>query len=340
MIAGLVVAAAAVSLGFGQYVQQFLPIDTRVSALVLLASVCAVALTGIKFSAHLTLALSAVQVGGLLVVIALGASHITHFHPAASAGPGGVLAGAALVFFAFIGFDEVITLSEETRDAAHVVPRALLAALAVSALLYVLVAIVAVSTLGPTALAASPRPLADVIAHVTGSPAANFVAAVALASTTNTTLLALTAASRLTYGMGASGALPRPLARVYGGGMAPAPAIAACAAAAALFALFGKLATVAAVTDFSVYVVFVAVNATVIILRLRQPSSPRPFRAAPAVFRVPVPPLIGLAVTVLMMAQLDHESVIIGTAVVIVGLVTSALLSRARSSGPAPAPER
>src|SRR4029078_12733936 len=101
----------------------------------------------------------------LLIVIALGASHVTHFDPATSAGPGGILAGAALVFFAFIGFDEVITLSEETRDASHVVPRALLTALAISALLYVLVAIVSVSTLGPTALAESPRPLADVIAH-------------------------------------------------------------------------------------------------------------------------------------------------------------------------------
>lgn len=81
-----------------------------------------------------------------------------------------VLAAAALVFFAFIGFDEVTTLAEETRDPTTTIPRALLLALGLSTALYVGVALAAVSVLGPAALAASPRPLADVFAHVFGWP--------------------------------------------------------------------------------------------------------------------------------------------------------------------------
>ena len=272
MIAGLVVAAATVSLGFGQYLQQFLDIEPRIGGLALLAATTAIALSGIRSSARFTLVLSAVQVGGLLLVVAIGAPHISHVDLRNSAGLSGVLAGAALVFFAFIGFDEVITLAEETKDPTRTVPRALLTALGISTVLYILVAVVSLGVLGPDALAASPRPLADVIGHVTGGPSANFVAAIALASTTNTTLLALTAGSRLTYGMASSGVLPKLLGRVLSAAAVPVPAIVACAAIAAVFAFFGGIGTIAAVTDFAVFVVFLAVNGTVIILRFRQPG--------------------------------------------------------------------
>jgi hypothetical protein len=158
--------------------------------------------------------LSAVQVGGLLFVIAIGLPHVGDVDLFSGPGAAGVLSAAALVFFAFIGFDEVITLAEETRDPTRTVPRALLLALGVSTALYVAVAVAAVSVLGAGALAASPRPLADVMAHVLGNKGATVVAAIAILTTTNTTLLALTAASRVAYGMAKAGAIPPALASV------------------------------------------------------------------------------------------------------------------------------
>ena len=218
MIVGLVVAAATVSIGFARYVGYFVDVDTRVAALGLLTVVSAIAMAGIKQSARLTVALSAVQVGGLVLVVLIGLPHVGDVDLLTGAGVGGVLGAAALVFFAFIGFDEVITLAEETRDPTRTVPRALLLALGLSATLYVAVAVAAVSVLGAAALAASPRPLADVMAHVLGSRGATVVAAIAIVTTTNTTLLALTAASRVLYGMARAGAMPRPL---RGGPRAP-----------------------------------------------------------------------------------------------------------------------
>ena len=89
--------------------------------------------------------------------------------------------------------------------------------------------IAAVSVLGAPALAASARPLADVMAHVLGDRGAMVVAAIAVITTTNTTLLALTAASRVTYGMAKASALPGAFARVHRTRRTPIRAIATVA---------------------------------------------------------------------------------------------------------------
>ena len=329
MILGLVVAAATVSIGFGRYVHYFIQIDSRVAALGLLAAVCVIALVGVKQSARLIVGLSAVQVGGLVLVIAIGAPHVGEVDLFTGPGVAGVLGAAALVFFAFIGFDEVITLAEETRDPTRTVPRALLLALGLSTILYIAVAVAAVSVLGAEALAASPRPLADVMAHVLGHRGATVVAAIAVMTTTNTTLLAVTAGSRVIYGMGRAGALPRALAAVHPTRGTPVRAIIVAVLVAAAFAGLGEFTVIAAVTDFAVYVVFLAVNATVIILRRTHPETPRPFAVSGAIHGIPIVPILGLASVGLMMIQLEPLAASLGATLCGVGLgagwLTSAL---------------
>ncbi len=208
MILGLVIAAAAVSLGFASYLRYFIDLPQRVGAWGLLGFITIVALAGIEQSARLTVAFSAIQVGGLAVIVAIGIPHIGDHNLVEGSSASGVITAAALVFFAFVGFDEVITLAEETTNPARTVPRALLLALAISTMLYVAVAIAGISVLGPVALAESEQPLADVMSEAIGSQSAKVVALVALIATTNTTLLAITAASRLQFGMADTGALP------------------------------------------------------------------------------------------------------------------------------------
>jgi APA family basic amino acid/polyamine antiporter len=301
MILGLVVAAATVSIGFARYVGYFIHVDARVASVSLLVLVSAVAMIGIKQSARLTVAFSAVQVGGLVFVAAVGAPHVGDVDLFSGPGVSGVLAAAALVFFAFIGFDEVITLAEETQDPTRTVPRALLLALGLSAALYVAVAIAGVSVLGADALAASPRPLADVMAHVLGDRGATVVAAIAVVTTTNTTLLALTAGSRVLYGMAKRGALPAAFAAVHPLRRTPIRAILVVTGIATVFAIVGDFAIIAAVTDFAVYVVFLAVNGTVIILRRTRPDVPRPFAVRGAIAGIPIVPVLGLGSVALMM---------------------------------------
>lgn len=333
MIAGMLVAAAAVALGFASYIARFADLPQRPVALALLGVEAAIAAAGIGRSAMVTLVLSLVQVGGLVFVIVIGVPHLGQVNLVEGAAPAGVLGAAALVFFAFIGFDEVITLSEETRDPTRVVPRALLAALGISTLLYVAVAIAGVSVLGADALGRSARPLADVMAHSLGSAAGDVVAVIAALSTFNTSLLALTAGSRLFYGMASSGAMPRPLAKVHRRTRAPVNAVLVSALVAAAFVLVGDLTLVASVTDFAIYLVFIAVNGAVIVLRWRRPDQPRPFRSPGAVRRVPVLPVLGLAAVAVMAPQLHVESIGIGLGMVAVGAVARRTIARPHRTG-------
>ena len=332
MIVGLMVATAAIAIGFAHHLQYFVDVPLVAAAIVLIAVDAGIALAGIQRSARLTLALSAIQVAGLLFVIVIGASHVGDRSIVSDATFDGVFGGAALVFFAFIGFDEVITLAEETRDPTRVIPRSLFAALGISTLLYVAVAIAAVSVIGAPALADSSRPLADVMAHVLGGRAESVVAAIALITTVNTSLLALTAASRLTYGMSATGALPTAAGRVSGRTGAPVMAIGAATIGAAAFALAGDLTFIASVTDFAVYVVFLAVNATVVVLRRRAPDDPRPFRTPGTVRGVPVVPVAGSVAALAMVPQLSGGSLRLGLAMLAAGLVAFPLVDR-RATG-------
>lgn len=320
MIVGLVVTAATVSIGFARYLQYFVAIDLRLAAVGLLVMLGVIATIGIKQSAQLTVGLSAIQVGGLLLVIVIGVPHLGEVDVLTGTGAPGVLSAAALVFFAFIGFDEVITLAEETRDPTRTVPRALLLALGISTVLYVAVAVTAVSVLGPAALATSPRPLADATAHVLGDHGATLVAAIALVTTMNTALLAVTPASRIIYGMAKAGVMPEALATVHRGRATPIRAIVLVTGAAVVFALLGEFALIAAVTDFTVYVVFLAVNVTVIVLRRTRPEAPRRFRVPGRIAGVPVLPVLGLVSVAAMMTHLEPRAMAVGVALCGAGL--------------------
>jgi len=338
MICGMIIATAAVALGFASYTARFVDLPQRPVALGLLAVEAAIAAAGVGRSAMVSTALSLVQVGGLVFVVVIGLPHIGTVPLLDGVSVGGVTAAAALVFFAFIGFDEVITLAEETRDPTRVVPRALLGALAVSTLLYVAVAIAALSVLGPEALAASPRPLADVMAHSLGARAADVVTVIAALSTFNTSLLALTAASRLFYGIGNSGALPRRLTAINRRTHAPVTAIVVSAVAAGCFVLAGDIAVVAGVTDFAIYVVFIAVNSAVIILRYRRPDLDRPFRSPGRIGRLPVLPVLGLVTVAVLAPRLALTPIMLGVAVLAAGALAwlcTARLRRRRPRGPA-----
>ena len=270
MVAGLVVAAAAVTLGFGRYLHYLIAIPPTLGAYLLLALITMVALSGIRRSSWITVTLSVVQVGGLLAVVLIGLPHLGQVNLLGGGGSSStsVISAAALVFFAFIGFDEVITLAEETVNPRRNVPKALFLALGISSLLYAAVSIAAVSVLGPAKLGSSPQPLADVFAHVVGGIGGPALAVVALMATANTSLLCLTAASRLTYGMASRGALPTRLAAVSPRSHVPRLPILLLAGVAAVAVAVGNLELVASVTDFAVYLVFIAVDVKAIVVGL------------------------------------------------------------------------
>jgi basic amino acid/polyamine antiporter, APA family len=320
MAVALVVAAAAVSLGFGRYANEFINIDARIGALVLLTGVAAVSMTGMRQAKWLVLLLSGIQVGGLFFVVIVGVHHVGDVDLLSGHGLSGVFGGASVIFFAYIGFDEVITLAEETHDPQRTVPMALMLALAISTVLYVLVAVVATSVLGASNLANADQPLTSVMREAIGSSAARVVGVIALATTANTTFLASTAASRMLYSMGNAGQLPGRWGHVHRRS-SPRLAMFTVVAAAGCLAAVGGLSVLAEAANALVYVMFIVVNAVVIILRLRQPDAPRPFKVAGSVGNIPVVPVLGLVSTLAMSLQLERTPVLIATVLLLAGVV-------------------
>ncbi|MGA0710129.1 MAG: APC family permease [Ilumatobacteraceae bacterium] len=318
MAVALVVATATVALGFSQYVREFVEVDRRVAAVGLIAVMVVISYLGMERAAWVVVALGAVEVGSLIVVGVSGLSRVGDV-TLTTGSFGGVLSGAALVFFAFIGFDEVITLSEETRDPVRTIPRALLLALGISTLLYVLVAVSAVSVLGVDGLSASERPLAEAMTELFGPGAGRWLSVAAIVSTSSTVLLVVTAASRMLYGVAVAGDLPGRLGIVRHRRV-PLNALLVSAAVACGLILFNDLSLLAAATDVLVYVTFVFVNLVTIMLRKTEPNLERPFRIRGTIGWVPIIPVLGLVVVVVVSGQLELRAAFLATVLIAIGV--------------------
>ena len=323
MTAALVVAAATVSLGFGRYLNEFVSVDERLAAAVLLLILSVVSYLGMERAAWLVILLALVEIGSLIAVIVIGVPSVGN-HDLLSGSFTGVLSAAGLVFFAFIGFDEVITLAEETRDPTWTVPRALLLALGISTLLYVGVAVSAVSVLGADALAVADRPLAAVGEKVFGGWAGSALSSAAMVSTGTTVLLVLTAGSRMFYGMAGANDLPRFLAEVRFQRV-PLNALIVTVIAALGLLLLGDLKTLASATDALIYLTFLVVNAAVVALRRTQPELHRPFRIRGAIGWVPVLPVLAFIAVVVVARELQQSSFWMVGVIVALGLAVHAL---------------
>ncbi|HEU4760520.1 MAG TPA: APC family permease [Dehalococcoidia bacterium] len=334
IVIGNLVAGAAVALGFGGYLHTFVGVDKTFLALAVLVVATLIAFYGIREAVWTAIVLSLVEAGGLVFIIAIGVPHLGDQDLLeAHRGAAGIFSGAALVMFAFIGFEQVATLAEETVEATRIVPRALLLAIAITTTLYLLVALAAISVLGWQALGASDAPLADVAAKVLGGSASDFLSVVALFSTGNTVLLLIVAASRLIYGMASTRALPRFLAWVHPRAQTPARAIVLCLVVSGGFALSGDIGLVAGATNFAIFIGFAAVNLSLIVLRYSQPEVARPFRLPLNVGRFPLLPVVALGSIAFMMANLERNALLIGAGLFVSGLVAMQALSLWRPLG-------
>jgi amino acid transporter len=181
----------------------------------------------------------------------------------------GVLAGGFLAFFAFIGFEDIVNMAEETHDADNVVPRAVIWTLVISVTIYVLVAAVAASFPDRAALTASKAPLAVLFEGATGR-SGTAVAVMASIAMINGILVQIVMASRVIYGMANEGMVPKLLGWVHPVRQTPTLAILSLAVLIALLALSVPLLQLAELTSLIILVIFTLVNASLFLLGLRE----------------------------------------------------------------------
>jgi len=320
-----IIGAATVSLGFAAYFRALSGLPEVPSSLALLAVLSAILFLGVKESAWVAIIFTLIEAAGLAVVIVLGLPELGQVDYLETArGTAGIFQAAALIFFAYQGFEEMVKLSEETRQPEKTIPRALILAVCISIVLYIAVAVSAVSVLGWERLGQSGAPFTEIARAAFGGRAFVIMGIIALFATSNTVLLMLLAASRIIYGMSSSGSLPRILSSVHPRTGTPRRAILAAAAISCCFVLLEDIAFVANVTNFTLFVTFVTVNASLILLRFRKPHAPRPFRVPLSVGRLPLLPLGGMVTCLFMITQLSLPVMALGTALAVAG----ALLSR------------
>jgi len=260
MLAADLLAVATVALGFGGYLAHLAGVPVVAGALALLVAAGAILLVGVGESVGLAIALTIVEAAGLVFVIAIGVPSWHRLNLFESPqGMSGLIGSGALIFFSYLGFDELGNFAEEMRDPARNLPRALYLSMIGATVIYVLVALSATAVVDWRELSASPAPLALVARHALGSTADLALSLVALAATANTVLLLLLAASRSVYGMADAGVLPARLAAV---GPRSIPSLAALlvTGVAAVLVLPGDLTRAAALTDAAVLASFILVS--------------------------------------------------------------------------------
>lgn len=324
-----IIGAGAVALGFGGYAHDLFGWDHRLVALSAIAVCALVIYAGVRETVGLAMLFAVLEGSGLLVVIAVGLPDLPppSFFDAPH-GLSGVLAASALVFFAYEGFEEMVSLAEETKDPTRTLPRAILLAVGVTSALYLSVALVATTVVPWPLLAESNAPLALVVRTATSDRLADALSVLALFATFNTVLLLMATGSRISYGMANRRLLPQVLGRVSRRGT-PWVATVVLSVIAALFVASGDIGFVAQVTNFAVFGQFLAVNAAVIALRHSRPTAVRPFTTRGSIRGVPVTAAVGLAGTLLFAAFMDRGALATGVVALLAGVALSFVMLRA-----------
>jgi APA family basic amino acid/polyamine antiporter len=324
-----VIGASTVAIGFGGYFDALTGVPVLTSAVLLILVLSLVLLWGIQISAWFAIVFTLIETLGLLIVIYIGLPSLgTVDYFEMPHGLNGIFEAAALIFFAYMGFEEMVKLSEETRKPERNIPLALVFALAITIVLYMLVALCVVSVVSWETLAASEAPFAEVAAEALGPDAFVVISAIALFATANTVLLMLLAASRIAYGMAESSAMPDFLARLHPKRRTPWTAIIVVMLLSIAFVFSGDIAFVASANDFILFSTFVVINGGLIALRRREPDRPRPFRVPLSIGWLPVPPVLGIFTCIFLIVHLEPAAILLGSALAVVGGVLAFVCCR------------
>lgn len=290
-------------------------------AILLLIFLSVLNFCGIEESSRFNILFTLVEVSGLILIVVLGfffgSIGTTNYLEAPSVA--GVFSCAALTLFAYLGFEDVVHISEEIENPIKNVPRALFLSLLISTIVYALVSVSAVSLVSWKELGASEAPLALAVYKVLGKEASFVLTFIALFATANTVLILLLVSSRIMYGMAADESLPKALAKIHSRTGTPFLTVIAVMILSILFTFIGDIKIVANVTNFATFVVFSSVNISCILLRHGKPELERPFRTPISIGKHSLIPFIGLLSCGFLITQLDPASILLGILILITG---------------------
>ena len=276
------IAAAAISLGSAGYVGALIDLPQPVIVVVIISLMGLLAAWGVAESVLFAGILTVIELLGLLVIVYAGYQHnpaifadIPEVFPAFDdrTAMAGIFAASLIAFFAFIGFDDVVNLVEETKNPSKVMPWAIIVSLVIVTLVYFFVVLVAVRTVNPDELATSKAPIGLLFERLTGlSPVS--VTLIGIVATLNGVVIQIIVAARVIYGLKRKIKLPSILTKVNKTTKTPLNATILVTITIILLALFIPLEALAELTSQIILSVFTLVNISLAVVKLRGDTAP------------------------------------------------------------------
>ena len=261
------VSTATLMHGFVGYLNVFVNWPTDLVIICVTIFMLGIVVWGIGQSVWIAAAMTVAEIIGLLIIIwvardsfgqlAVRSSEL--LPPMDGMVWTGIMLGAFVAFYAYIGFEDIVNVAEEVKQPEKNLPRAIIIALVVTTFFYILIAIVSVLNLSPKQLAGSDAPLAMLYQETTGQ-APTVISIISLVSVLNGALIQIIMASRILYGMGRKGWLPEHFGRVHSLTRTPIIATLIVGVLILIFSLILPLLSLAKLTSFITLTIFSLVN--------------------------------------------------------------------------------
>jgi amino acid transporter len=265
--------------GFVGYLHEFVELGRTTIIVIVVLSLGLIAAWGIKESVTIAVIITVIEIGGLLLVIAVSVGGLEMDSPRwidlipslDNSSFGNIFAGSLLAFYAFIGFEDMVDVAEETIHVKRNLPIAIMLTLGITTVLYMAIMITAVMTISPEVLATSEAPLALIYEHHTGEQAV-IISFIGMFAIINGALIQMIMASRVFYGLSSRGQLPAVLRIVHPKTRTPLMATILATVIVLVLALIGRLATLAETTSVIMLIVFSMVNLALWRIKQRDPN--------------------------------------------------------------------
>jgi len=323
-----ILSAATVALAFGKYLAGLIGLPSIFLiisfAVVLVAILSAINLVGIKTSTRTNIIFTLIEASGLIIIIIIGIpsfGKVDYFALPPASTFAAVISSVALIFFAYIGFEDIANIAEEVKEPQKNLPKAIIYSIIITTIFYCLTAISIVSILDYDAIAASDAPLNAVAIKELGPIGGIIISSIALFATANTVLIMLMVTSRMMYGMARDKALPKGLKKISSEFRTPTIAVVLTMCFTIVPILFGDISFVAHATVFGVLITFILVNLSLIVLRKTKPDMERPFKLKPNIKWIPVVALLGSIICIALLFTFDWVVILIQIIIVLCGLV-------------------
>ncbi|MCH3964930.1 MAG: amino acid permease [Clostridium sp.] len=271
-------------------------------AVLIIAFITFINIIGVRQSTTVNNIIVGIKLVVVLMFIALGVGHVnpSNWHPFMPYGWSGVLSGASVIFFAYIGFDAVSTAAEEVKNPQRDLPRGIIASLIICTILYIVVSGILTGMVPYLKFKTTAAPVAFALQQVGYHWGAALVSVGAICGLTSVLLVMMFGQTRVLFAMSRDGLLPKVFGHVHPKYKTPARSALVIGVITAIVAGFLPINIVAELTNIGTLCAFIIVSAAVLVLRKKDPDRKRSFKCP----GVPVIPILAIAFCGLLIYKL------------------------------------